>query len=148
MLGMYIRKISRTNKDGSRVSYLQLAHNVRDPQSGAVRANVLHSFGREDELDPAALRRLAESLLRYADPAALERLRAGSAGAEGELAVLENRSYGGAYALDRLWAELSVPRILSETVGSSAPAWFERAAFALVANRALAPASKLGMWSR
>jgi hypothetical protein len=148
MLGMYIRKISRTNKDGSRVSYLQLAHNVRDPQSGAVRANVLHSFGREDELDPAALRRLAESLLRYADPASLERLRAGSAGAEGELAALESRGYGGAYALDRLWAELSVPRILGETVGSSAPPWFERAAFALVANRALAPASKLGMWSR
>lgn len=148
MLGMYIRKISRTNKDGSRVSYLQLAHNVRDPQSGAVRANVLHSFGREDELDPAALRRLAESLLRYADPAALERLRAQAAGGEGELEVVESRGYGGAYALDRLWAELSVPRILRETVGSDTPAWFERAAFALVANRALAPASKLGVWSR
>lgn len=148
MLGMYIRKISRTNKDGSRVSYLQLAHNVRDPQSGAVRANVLHSFGREDELDPAALRRLAESLLRYADPAALERLRAHSAGARGELEVVESRGYGGAYALDRLWTELSVPRILAETVGSEAPAWFERAAFALVANRALAPSSKLGLWSR
>src|SRR5215216_921127 len=142
MLGMYIRKISRTNKDGSRVSYLQLAHNVRDPQSGAVRANVLHSFGREDAVEPAALRRLAESLLRYADPGALERLRAQAAGAAGELEVIESRGYGGAYALDRLWAELAVPRILGETVGSAAPAWFERAAFALVA------ASKLGVWSR
>lgn len=148
ILGMYIRKISRTNKDGSRVSYLQLAHNVRDPQSGVVRANVLHSFGREDEVDPAALRRLAESLLRYADPGALERLRAQAAGAEGELEVVESRGYGGAYALERLWSELSVPRILCERVGSAAPEWFERAAFALVANRALAPASKLGMWSR
>ncbi len=148
MLGMYIRKISRTNKDGTRVSYLQLAHNVRDPQSGAVRANVLHSFGREDELDPAALRRLAESLLRHADPAGLECLRAQAAGAEGELEVVESRGYGGAYALDGLWAELSVPRILREVLGCDAPAWFERAAFALVANRALAPSSKLGLWSR
>lgn len=148
MLGMYIRKISRTNKDGTRVSYLQLAHNERDPQSGVVRANVLHSFGREDEVDPAALRRLAESLLRYADPGALERLRAQAAGAEGELEVIDSRGYGGAYALERLWRELSVPRILAETVGSAAPGWLERAAFALVANRALAPSSKLGLWSR
>ncbi|NIV75985.1 MAG: IS1634 family transposase, partial [Gammaproteobacteria bacterium] len=147
-MGMYLRKISRKNKDGSTVTYLQLAHNERDPATGVVRANVLHSFGRADELDPDALRRLAESLLRYADPDALERLRARAATDVSGLDVLSSRSYGGAYVLEHLWHELSLPTILRSAVGPSAPPWFERAAFALVANRALAPTSKLGLYGR
>gem|GEM_PF-6934943 len=30
---MYVRTISRKNRDGSTVTYVQLAHNVRDLQS-------------------------------------------------------------------------------------------------------------------
>jgi len=33
-MGMYIRQISRLNKDGTRVRYLQLAPKVRDPVTG------------------------------------------------------------------------------------------------------------------
>ena len=51
---MYIRKISRKNADGSVVSYLQLAHNVRDPQKGYTKAEVIYNFGRQEELDVAA----------------------------------------------------------------------------------------------
>ena len=64
---MYLRTIQRHNKDGSVVRYVQLAHNTRDPGSGNSVAQTIHSFGRENQLDRAALRRLAESILRYLD---------------------------------------------------------------------------------
>jgi len=64
-VGMYLRTIQRRNKNGSLVRYVQLAHNVRDPESGQPMAHVIHSFGREDRLDRAALERLARSILRY-----------------------------------------------------------------------------------
>ena len=43
-IGMYIRRISRTNKDGSVVTYVQLAHNVWDSKVKQARARVLFSF--------------------------------------------------------------------------------------------------------
>ena len=48
---MYLRTIKRRNKDGSTVGYVQLAHNVWDAQRQQSRAQVIHSFGREDQLD-------------------------------------------------------------------------------------------------
>lgn len=64
---MYLRTIQRRNKDGSVVRYVQLAHNIRHPTSRNSVAETIHSFGREDQLDRPALRRLAESILRYLD---------------------------------------------------------------------------------
>src|SRR3954471_14232943 len=46
------------------VRYLALAENVRDPGKGYVEARVVHSFGREDQLDRAALERLVRSIRR------------------------------------------------------------------------------------
>ena len=43
---MYLRQTKRKNKDGTVAHYLQLAHNVRDPDTGVVSAKILHSFGR------------------------------------------------------------------------------------------------------
>jgi hypothetical protein len=40
---MYIRTISRKNKDGSEVSYVQLAHNRRDKETGYAKADVFLS---------------------------------------------------------------------------------------------------------
>ena len=62
---MYLRTIQRHNKDGGVVRYVQLAHNVRNPTSGNPVAHTIHSFGREDQLDRAALARLAASIQRY-----------------------------------------------------------------------------------
>jgi len=42
---MYVRTISRHNKDGSTTTYVQLAHNIRDPKNGG--ANQDRSFGLE-----------------------------------------------------------------------------------------------------
>ena len=62
---MYVRTISRKNKDGSVVEHVQLAHNYRHREKGHARAQVIHSFGRKDQLDVAAIKRLVKSLCRF-----------------------------------------------------------------------------------
>src|ERR1044072_6893963 len=64
LVGMYLRTTQRRNKDGSVVRYLALAENRRHPEKGHVEARVIHSFGREDQLDRAALERLVASIRR------------------------------------------------------------------------------------
>lgn len=64
-MGMYLRRVSRKNKDGSEVAYLQLAHNEWDPVTKYAKAKVIYSFGREDQVDKDALKRLVDSISRY-----------------------------------------------------------------------------------
>jgi hypothetical protein len=45
---MYLRETKRRNRDGSVVSYLQLAHSERHPDTGVPSAKVIHNFGRAD----------------------------------------------------------------------------------------------------
>jgi hypothetical protein len=59
---VYVRTSSRRNKSGQVVRYLQLAHNEWDPAAGVSRTKVLHSFGREDEIDRDAVERLVVAL--------------------------------------------------------------------------------------
>jgi hypothetical protein len=135
---MYLRTIARRNKDGSEVRYLQLAYNEWDPERRYARARVVHSFGREDQLDRAALARLVRSISRFLEPG--EALAA----APGELAFLRSRRLGGAVALDGLWRALGIAAVLHRLLGGRRFATeIERVIFALVANRALAPSSKL-----
>jgi hypothetical protein len=65
---MFVRTATRRNKDGTAVRYLQLVHNEWDPAAKSARMRVLHNFGREDQLDRAAIERLAGSLCRLLDP--------------------------------------------------------------------------------
>ena len=61
---MFVRTSTRRNRDGSKVSYLQLAHNEWDPAAKTARTKVLYSFGRADQLDRAAIERLIAALTR------------------------------------------------------------------------------------
>jgi len=65
---MYVRTIHRKNKDGSSVEYVQLAHNAWNPEKGFAQAEVIYSFGRKDQLDIEAIKRLVNSLCRFLDP--------------------------------------------------------------------------------
>lgn len=143
---MYVRQISRVNKDGTRVSYLQLAHKVRDPETGAPRDKILHSFGRADEIDQAQLKRLIKSISRFLDPSDRAQVQAGLEGLGSNLAVERSLSYGGSYVLDRLWKRLELDKSLGQLVAQrDYEIDVERLLFALVANRALDPRSKLGV---
>ena len=142
---MYLRTIQRRNKDGSVVRYVQLAHNVRNPATGQPQAEVIHSFGREDQLDRDGLARLVRSISRYLGPEA-ELEAAGAAGTEtgGPLAFVSSKALGGVWALDGLWRRVGIGDVLAGLLaGRRLDPRAERAVFAMVANRALEPLSKL-----
>lgn len=145
---MYIRETRRRNKDGSVVSYLQLAHNERHPVTGSPVARVIHNFGRADAVDREALRRLVSSISRFLEPAG--EVRGGPSA--GEVDIIDARRYGGAYVLDALFARLGIGEALRRAAeGRRLDAeTIERVLFALVAQRALDPASKLAAtrWTR
>src|SRR6516165_5744824 len=135
---MYLRSTPRRNKDGSEVRYLQLAHNVWDPQKRRSTVQVVYNFGREDAANRDALRRLVASLTRFLDPDA-----ALAAAADG-LEFTESRPLGGTWALDALWSRLGLGKEMRRLLkGRRLDDSAERVLFALVANRALAPSSKL-----
>lgn len=140
-VGVYLRETKRRNRDGSTVSYLQLAHSERHPVSGVPSAKVIHSFGRADAVDRDALARLVASISRFLDPE-----QAITAARAGEIDVLDSRRLGGAWVLDRLWERLGVGAALHRVAAArrlDAEAT-ERVLFALVAQRCLEPGSKLG----
>jgi len=142
---MYVRTIKRKNKDGSVVEYIQLAHNTRHPEKGYSRAEVIYSFGRRDQLDVEAIKRLVRSLCRFVSPEDALELQAESADNHG-LEFVSSRSAGGALVLKALWDRINIKQCLDKILEDrSFTAPMEQALFAMVASRALAPASKLAV---
>ena len=141
-MGMYVRTIKRKNKDGSEVEYIQLAHNTRHPEKGYSRAEVVYSFGRRDQLDVEALKRLVGSLSRFISPEDMQALEGQNTG----LKFISSQPAGGALLLKGLWKRLGIDTCLAQAMndrGFKAP--IADALFAMVANRALAPCSKLAV---
>jgi len=133
------------------VTYVQLAHNVRDAQSGQPKANVLHTFGRSDELDVEAIKRLTRSLCRFLSPEDALQVQANVDGQAVPLTISKSLSFGGAYLLRNLWETLGLHTVLKDCLKErSFTSPVEWVAFAMVANRALAPDSKRGVeeWVR
>ncbi|HEX2289583.1 MAG TPA: IS1634 family transposase [Pseudonocardiaceae bacterium] len=141
---MFLRETRRTNRDGSVVSYLQLAHNQRHPVSGNPVAKVIHNFGRADRVDRAALARLVSSISRFLSPEQAV-TAAGAAEFAGEVEVLDSRRLGAAWTLDRIWERLGIGAAIRRVATGRRLAGeaVERVVFALVAQRACEPGSKL-----
>jgi len=144
---MYLRTTARTNKDGSVVRYLALAHNQR--VGAATKANVLLNLGREDRLDTDGLRRLVRSINRYlgepdTDAGTDAAAATGTDTATDGLRLVCSRPAGAAWLLDGLWKALDVDTALRTVLGGRRfTTDVERVLFALVANRAIDPSSKL-----
>jgi hypothetical protein len=64
---VYVKTTKRENKSGT-VRYLHLAHNEWDPVKGRAVPKVLFTFGREEDLDRDAVKRLVASLTRLLEP--------------------------------------------------------------------------------
>lgn len=139
---MYVRTTTRKSGKGE-VTYVQLAHNEWDPAKKASTTKILCSFGRADALDVAGIRRLVGSLQRLIGEQPLP-----ADGASAVLEVTDSRPAGGAFLLDGLWRQLGIDKLIWGA-GQKARgrhrdlAATERILFGLVANRALAPSSKL-----
>jgi DDE family transposase len=135
---MFVRTATRRNKDGTAVRYLQLVHNEWDPVAKSAKMRVLHNFGREDQVDKGAIERLAGSLCRLLDPARAAAVREPGLSYQGSVA------FGGPWLLDQLWQRLGIASIMTSRLAATRrDAATERVLFALVANRALDPSSKL-----
>ncbi len=119
--------------------YVQLAQNHR--VDGVARAEILVNLGREDRVDREGLLRLVGSINRYLGVGGDDLVA--PAGGHG-LTVVESRAMGVVWLLDGLWRRLEIGEALRQVIG---PRRFttdvERVVFALVANRAVAPMSKL-----
>ncbi|RPF28214.1 IS1634 family transposase [Georgenia muralis] len=138
---MFMRTSSRRNKDGSVVRYLQLAHNEWDPGTKSAKMRVLYNFGRTDQVDRAAIERLIASLTKTLDP---DPVAAQGGDGPAGLAFESSRPLGGAWVLDHLWSQLGIGKAMGKLLaGGRREPVTERVCFALVANRALAPSSKL-----
>ncbi len=101
---------------------------------------MIHNFGRAENVDRRALARLVSSISRFLTP---EQAMSAAAGAEVE--VLDSRHLGGAWTLDRVWERLGIGAAIRR-VGAGRRLdgeAVERVVFALVAQRALEPGSKL-----
>src|SRR3954447_7927205 len=139
-VGVYLRETRRVTRDGSVVRYLALAHNERHPRTGSPVAKVIHNFGRADKVDRDALARLGSSISRFLEP---DQAVAAAAGAVVE--IVDSRRLGGAWTLDRIWERLGIGAAIRRAAdgrrldGEAT----ERVIFALVAQRACEPGSKL-----
>lgn len=126
------------------VKYLQLAHNERHPETGSPVAKIIYNFGREDQVDKEALRRLMQSIARVLSP---EEHAAVQMGVDiGSVSIKTDKALGGVWVLEQLWEKLGIRAALERLLADrqfSTPV--ERAIFAMVANRALAPMSKLAI---
>src|ERR1035441_4186034 len=112
---MFVRTATRRNKDGSAVRYVQLVQNEWDPATKSSRMRVVHSFGREDQLDRAAVERLAGSLGRL--------LGQEPAGAAPELAYAGSGALGGAHPLGQPWARPGGSPPPPRSLAAGPPGW-------------------------
>src|SRR5947199_3372546 len=141
---MYLRFTSRTNGDGTVVRYVALAHNRR--VDGQTKPDVLMNLGRVEQVDVDGLRRLAASINRHFGDGDEwgDGAEAGAVAGGTPLEVLDARPVGAAWLLDALWRQLDVgAAVRAATDARRFTTNMERVLFALVANRAVAPMSKL-----
>ncbi len=116
---MYLRESKQRRADGSVVTYLQLAENVWDAAKGRSQASIVHHCGCAD-------------------------VRRKRSGASGDWHLIYAWPYGDLYVLEAVWKRLGIDVIVRQQAGTRHLGFdVECALFALIANRACTPASKL-----
>jgi hypothetical protein len=135
---MDLRETRQTRADGSVVTHLQLAESVWNPRTKRSEVRIVHNCGRaEDPQTTERLRQLARSILKRCAPEEIVEQSP-------QWRLLNAWPYGALYVLDALWKRLGIADIITEQLsGRKLDFSVERALFAMVANRACAPYSKL-----
>jgi transposase len=146
---MYLRVTERRNRDGSTVAYYALAENDWNAEARRSEARVIHSFGRADQLDRAALQRLVASINRVIDADAADTLPTRGKTAVAEIDIDAVFELGVVLAARGLWEDLGIGEAIRTRMcraGLTAP--HETALFAMAAQRLDDPASKLACATR
>ncbi len=139
---MYLRTTKRKNKDGSVVTYYQLAHNVRHPETNQPTARVIHNFGRADQLDRQQLVRLCESIARVCKLKVTDPLQAVSPSPAEQLEdwpetleLVQTLELGTLVVIQALWERLGIGKTLRVVAQQSGCQAYERALLADCANQ-------------
>ena len=155
---MYLRTTKRKKKDGSQVSYYQLAHNERHPETRKPIAKIIHSFGRADKLNQEDLVRLCKSIAKVCGVDVHDPLVDGEdpsicntkSGFPTDIKLIRTVTLGTVLVIEELWERLGIGKVLRDIAHqnrqSKTP--YERALLAMTANRLCEPESKLGVWDR
>ena len=150
---MYLRTTQRRNSDGSLVTYYQLAHNERDPETKKPIAKVIHNFGRADQLDRDTLVRLCCSIARVCKLSVSDPLAEGSGKIKGgdglpeDLSFTRSYEYGPQLLIEQLYERLGIGQAVREAMQKDhCRTPYDRAILAMIANRLCEPNSKLGLW--
>jgi Transposase DDE domain len=146
---MYLRVTERRNRDGSSFAYYALAENVWNAQAKRSEAQVIHSFGRADQLDKAALQRLIASIQRVIDADAAGAIATSSKANLPDIEIDAVFELGIVLAARTLWENLGIGAAIRGCIAEgelSAP--HEMALFAMAAQRLDDPGSKLGCATR
>jgi len=139
------------------VEYFQLAHNVRHAETGQPVAEIIHNFGRADELNRDDLVRLCRSIARVCglevrDPLALPAeisVSSETAALPQDVLLIQTLGLGVPFVAEALWERLGIGPTLRKVIKEAGfGLHFERALFAMTANRLCEPESKLGVWDR
>ena len=135
---MYVRETRQKRADGSLVTHLQLVESVWNPHKKRSEVRIIHNCGRaEDPQTAERLRQLARSILKKCDPEAIVQHSA-------QWRLVDAWPYGPLYVLEALWQRRGLAAIIADQLkGRTLDFAVERALFAMVANRACAPCSKL-----
>jgi len=140
---MFLRESRQKRVDGTVISHLQLAESVWNSEKKRPSTRIVHNFGRTS--DPQVierLRKLARNILRRCSP---EEIVAD----DPSWRVVNAWPYGDVYVLETLWERLGLAEIVNERAGKRKLGFaVERALFAMVANRAVTPYSKLHCWEQ
>lgn len=135
---MFLRVSRQRLKSGKVIENYQLAESVWERKTKRARTRIVYNFGRVD--DPAVierLRKLSRSILRRCAPDEITDALPG-------WRVVDAWPFGDIYVLEALWKRLGLAEIIKKRVRARKFDFdVERAVFAMVANRAVAPCSKL-----
>ncbi len=146
---MYLRITERRNRDGSAVAYYALAENVWNAQAKRSEAQVIHNFGRADQLDKAALQRLIASIQRVIDADAAGAIASRGKASLPDIEIDAVFELGVVLAARALWEELDIGEaIRSRLMRAHLSAPHEMALFAMAAQRLDDPGSKLSCATR
>jgi hypothetical protein len=146
---MYLRITERRNRDGSTVSYYALAENVWNAQTKRSEAQVIHNFGRADQLDKAALQRLVASIQRVIDADAPGAIATGGKASLPDIEIDAVFELGVVLTARTLWEDLGIGAAIRDCIAKGAlSAPHEMALFAMAAQRLDDPGSKLSCATR
>jgi transposase len=146
---MYLRTTRQRRKHGPDAIYYQLAENYYHKTRRRSETRVIYTFGRADQVDPEALRRLAQSLLRVANDERIDLSARAFPPDVGIDDIEQVYAYGVLYAARALWEELGIGPLLRakmQQTGCEAP--HDLALLAMTTHRLARPGSKLACYEQ